>query len=130
MAGIQKALDAGAVASHVANVCPKGTKAHLLEVGWLTADEAYLIRGANSSKESQANVPFVNKRRNLPMYCVLIEHPHEGLILWETGCGKDYPEIWGPIVSDLFARIRYEPQHELRPAIEATGNKIEDVKKM
>jgi hypothetical protein len=24
----------------------------------------------------------------LPMYCVLIEHPYEGLILWETGSGS------------------------------------------
>lgn len=63
-------------------------------------------------------------------YCILIEHPHEGLILWETGCGKDYPEVWGPVVSDIFARIRYEPQHELRAAVEATGNKIEDIKKI
>ena len=63
-------------------------------------------------------------------YCILIEHPHEGLILWETGCGKDYPEVWGPVVSDLFSRVRYEPQHELRAAVEATGNKIEDIKKI
>jgi len=33
---------------------------------------------------STADKAFVNKRRELPMYCILIEHPHEGLILWET----------------------------------------------
>lgn len=65
-----------------------------------------------------------------PRYCILVEHPHEGLILWETGCGKDYPEVWGPVVSDIFSRVRYEPQHELRAAVEATGNKIEDIKKI
>jgi len=36
------------------------------------------------SLASTADKSFVNKRRELPMYCVLIEHPHEGLILWET----------------------------------------------
>lgn len=73
---------------------------------------------------------FVNKRRELPMYCVLINHPHEGVILWETGCGVDYPTVWGPQVMDVFARVKYEPRHELKAAIEATGHKLEDVKKM
>ena len=64
------------------------------------------------------------------MFCILIEHPHEGLILWETGCGKDYPEVWGPALADVFARVRYDPQHELRAAVEATGHKLEDIKKI
>lgn len=127
---IGKQLDNGAVFGHISNVCPEGTKFHVLEVGWLEADEGFVLRGGNTSVKSKEGESFVNKRRQLPMYCILIEHPHEGLILWETGCGKDYPEIWGPVVSDIFSRVRYEPQHELRAAIEATGNKIEDVKKI
>lgn len=35
------------------------------------------------------------QRRDLVMYVVLIDHPSEGLILWETGCGRDYPEVGG-----------------------------------
>ncbi|KAL3464262.1 beta-lactamase-like protein [Aspergillus heterothallicus] len=130
MAAIQSQLAQGAVPNAVSNVCPEGTKFHVLEVGWLECDEAFVIRGSNSSLKSTEHKSFVNKRRELPMYCILIEHPHEGLILWETGCGKEYPEIWGPIVSDIFARIKYEPQHELRAAVEATGNRVEDVKKI
>ena len=64
------------------------------------------------------------------MYCVLIDHPHEGVVLWETGSGVDYPEIWGPIQSDAFQRVKYEPRHELKAAIEATGHRLEDVKKI
>ena len=64
------------------------------------------------------------------MYCVLIDHPYDGVILWETGCGADYPEIWGSQLSDVFARIRYEPRHELKVAIEAAGHKLKDVKNM
>jgi hypothetical protein len=130
MSAMQKALDAGAVPSHISNVCPEGTKAYLLEVGWLECDEGFVVRGGNTSLKSTENEPFVNKRRELPMYCVLIDHPKEGCILWETGCGVDYPEIWGPQVCDVFARVRYEPRHELKAAIEATGHKLEDVKKM
>ena len=62
------------------------------------------------------------------MYAVLVEHPHEGCILWELGSGKDYPEVWGPQVADIFSRVRYEPNHELDAAIEATGHKLEDIK--
>jgi glyoxylase-like metal-dependent hydrolase (beta-lactamase superfamily II) len=130
MAGIQKALDTGAVPGHVSNVCPKGTKMYLLEVGWLEADEGYIIRGGNASLLSTQDKSFVNKRRQMPMYCVLIDHPHEGLILWETGCGVDYPTVWGPALADIFARVRYEPKHELKNAVEATGHKLEDIKKI
>jgi len=130
MAAIQKQLDAGAVPNHISNVCPKGTRAYLLEVGWLEADEGFVMRGGNTSLWSTKDKAFVNKRRRLPMYCVLINHPHEGLILWETGSGVDYPEVWGPAVADVFSRIEYKPEHELKAAVEATGHKLEDIKKI
>ena len=87
------------------------------------ANVDYLVCGSQDKS-------FVNKRRQLPMYCVLVEHPIEGLILWETGSGKDYPTVWGPQLADIFTRVRYEAAHELDAAIEATGHKIEDVKKI
>ena len=130
MTRIEEQIRSGAVPSHVSNVCPEGTQIWLLEVGWLECDEAFVMRGGNVSLKSTEARSFVNKRRELPMYCVLISHPHEGLILWETGSGKEYPEVWGPVVSDVFCRVRYEPKHELRAAIEATGNRVEEVKKM
>lgn len=130
MAGIQKALNSGAVPSHVLNVCPTGTKVYLLELGWLECDEGFVTRGGNMSLKSTETKEYINKRRELPMYAILIDHPHEGLILWETGSGTDYPTVWGPQLSDVFSRVRYDPKHELRNAIEATGHKLEDVKKM
>ena len=130
MAAIVNQLSQGAVPGAVSNVCPPGTKFHVLEVGWLECDEGLVVRGGNISLKSTEDKSFVNKRRQMPMYCVLVEHPHEGLILWETGSGKDYPTVWGPAASDVFARVNYEPRHELRAAVEATGNKIEDIKKI
>ncbi|KAK8196116.1 hypothetical protein M8818_007269 [Zalaria obscura] len=130
MSAMQRQFDAGAVPGHISNVCPPGTKMWLLELGWLEADEGFVIRGGNTSLLSTAGQSFVNKRRALPMYACLIEHPHEGLILWETGSGKDYPEVWGPQVADVFSRIRYDPKHELRAAVEATGHKLEEIKKI
>lgn len=130
MAAMQSQLDAGAVPNHISNVCPAGTKMWLLECGWLEADEGFVIRGGNMSLDSTKDKAFVNKRRALPVYCCLIDHPVEGVILWETGCGKDYPEVWGPQLADIFTRVRYEEKHELKNAIEATGHKLEDVKKI
>lgn len=130
MSAIRNQLDQGAVPNSVSNVCPQGTKFHVLEVGWLECDEAFVVRGGNTSLKSTENEAFLNKRRQLPMYCILIDHPHEGLILWETGCGKDYPQVWGPALSDIFARVQYEPRHELPAAVEATGHKIENIKKI
>ncbi|TGO47353.1 hypothetical protein BOTNAR_0530g00050 [Botryotinia narcissicola] len=115
MAGIQRALDSGAVPAHVSNVCPPGTRAYLLELGWLECDEGFVTRGGNTSLKSTEGDKFVNKRRELPVYAVLIDHPFE---------------VWGPQVVDIFARIKYEPRHELKAAIEATGHKLEDVKKI
>jgi glyoxylase-like metal-dependent hydrolase (beta-lactamase superfamily II) len=130
MSAIQGQIDQGAMPSYVGNVCPQGTAFHLLEVGWLECDEGFVVRGGNSSLKSAEGQSFVNKRRELPMYCILIDHPHEGLILWETGSGKDYPTVWGPALSDVFTRVKYEPRHELRAAIKATGNHLEDIKKV
>lgn len=59
---------------------------------------------------------------------VLIEHPTEGLILYETGCGKDYPEVWGVPINDVFARINYTEEKELDAAIAKTGHNIKDIK--
>ena len=130
MAGIQRQLDTGAVPGHISSVCPEGTKMWLLEVGWLECDEGFVVRGGNASLKSTKGKSFVSKWRKLPMYYILIDHPHEGMILWETGSGGNCPEVWGPVVPDIFSRVRYEPKHELRAAIEATGNRVEDVKKM
>ncbi|KAF4553173.1 Hypothetical protein D9617_8g051870 [Elsinoe fawcettii] len=110
--------------------CPPGTTMHLLEVGWLEADLAFMVRGANTSRFSTQDHPFTNARRQMPMYCILISHPHEGLILWETGGGSHFPDLVGPAVADVFARVKWGPEHELRAAIAATGHRIEDVKKV
>jgi len=58
----------------------------------------------------------------------LISHPTEGLVLFETGPGKDYPTVWGPQLNDIFAQENYSEDHELDAAIRKTGNDIKDIK--
>ncbi len=81
---------------------------------------------ANTSVLSAPNPE--NQRRELAIISVLIDHPTEGLILFETGGGKDYPTVWGPPLNDIFARVNYTADHELPAAIAKTGNDIKDVK--
>lgn len=84
------------------------------------------MRGANTSTASNPN-PKSGRRKGV-IIGVLIEHPTEGLILFETGGGKDYPEVWGAPLNDIFARCDYEPDHELPAQIAKTGHDIKDVK--
>lgn len=81
---------------------------------------------ANTSTTSNPNPQ--HERRAMIMMCVLIEHPTFGLILYETGPGKNYPEVWGPQLSDVFARVNYAPEQELEAQIATTGHSIKDVK--
>ena len=85
----------------------------------------WVARGGSTSLRSAPNPE--NQRRELAMISVLIDHPIEGLILFETGSGKDYPDVWGAPLNDIFARVAYEPEHELPAAIAKTGNDIKDV---
>lgn len=62
------------------------------------------------------------------MLAFLIEHPTHGLILYETGAGDEYPEVVGPVVNDIFARVDYTPAMNLEAQIESTGHKLCDIK--
>ncbi|KAF2465151.1 metallo-beta-lactamase superfamily protein [Lindgomyces ingoldianus] len=106
--------------------CPPGTKMHLLDLGTLTVDEGWLMRGANSSSLSNKNPE--NKQRDLVVLAALIEHPQAGLILYETGCAEDLEVKWGAPITDLFPRTQYKECNRLPDAIKATGNDIKDVK--
>ncbi|KAG4434219.1 hypothetical protein IFR05_010289 [Cadophora sp. M221] len=58
----------------------------------------------------------------------LIEHPTEGLILFETGSGGNWPTVWEPPHNGLFAPIDYKEDKELPAAIYKTDHSIKDIK--
>jgi hypothetical protein len=62
----------------------------LLHCGNLEADEGWFMRGGGTTTAS--NPQAVAPRRKCVIISVLIEHPTEGLILFETGGGENYPE--------------------------------------
>ena len=98
----------------------------LLHCGDIAADEGWFLRGGGTSTASNPN-PGVTRRTGV-IISVLIEHPTEGQILFETGGGENYPEVWGAPLNDIFARVNYEPDHELTAQIKKTGHDIKDVK--
>ncbi|KAF2739213.1 Metallo-hydrolase/oxidoreductase [Polyplosphaeria fusca] len=108
------------------NQAPEGTKLWVLHLGNLECDEGFFLRGGGVSSLSNPNPPSL--RRRLVMLGFLIEHPTEGLILYETGAGPDYPEVVGPQVSDVFGRVDYDPSMDLDKQIAQTGHDIKDVK--
>jgi glyoxylase-like metal-dependent hydrolase (beta-lactamase superfamily II) len=62
------------------------------------------------------------------MLSYLIEHPTEGLILFETGAGENYPEVNGPQANDVFPRVEYDDSMSLSNQIACTGHHIKDIK--
>lgn len=98
----------------------------MLNLGYLECDEGFFLRAGNTSTLSNPNP--TNKRRRLAMLAFLIAHPTEGLILYETGGGNDYPALVGAPVQDVFSRVDYDASMDLDAAITKTGNRIEDVK--
>ncbi|KAL9068317.1 MAG: hypothetical protein Q9157_006540 [Trypethelium eluteriae] len=101
------------------------TKLQLLHIGNLEAEEGWFKRGGGTSTLS--NPKPDRERRKLMVMSVLIEHPTEGLILFETGSGKNYPEVWGAPINDVFARVDYDESQELDQQIERTGHSVKDV---
>jgi hypothetical protein len=86
--------------------CPEGTKLwvpnhgsrcanlKILHLGTLEADEAYVLRHANAHKHYSENKP--RRTRKLPINAALIQHPEEGLILFDTGAAQDIEKVEYP----------------------------------
>jgi glyoxylase-like metal-dependent hydrolase (beta-lactamase superfamily II) len=87
-----------------------------------------LLRGVNGGSKSDPNP--TNKRRDLALIAGLINHPTEGLILFETGCAEDVEVKWGAPITDVFPRTTYDAEHRLPAAIKAAGYDIKDIKKV
>ena len=57
-----------------------------------------------------------NLRMILPSYCVLIEHPTLGRVLYDTGIAEDYAAIWPDEMLDLY---RFDRLRSLRDSLAA-----------
>ena len=102
-------------------------KLRLLDLGRLEYDEGFPIAGGGGvSTASQPSPPVT--RRTVALIASLIEHPKVGPVLFDTGAPPGYRELWPPIVQELFAITRYEPEQHLDAALEAAGYGLDDIK--
>jgi glyoxylase-like metal-dependent hydrolase (beta-lactamase superfamily II) len=101
-------------------------KLHLLDLGFLEYDEGWPLAAAGVSTRSEP-AP-ASPRREVAMIAALIEHPKVGPVLFDTGAPPNFAELWPPVVQELFAITRYEPEHHLDAALEAAGFGIEDIR--
>lgn len=64
------------------------------------------------------------KRMEIPVYCVYIEHPKLGKILYDTGVSAHWQETWNPTMKSLY-RIRY--LNRLEDKLSELGTSPEDI---
>jgi glyoxylase-like metal-dependent hydrolase (beta-lactamase superfamily II) len=101
-------------------------KLHLLDLGRLDYDEGFPLAGAGASMASDSNPP--SPRRTVAIIGALIEHPKAGPILFDTGAPANYPELWPPVIQELFHITSHEPEHQLEAAVQAAGYGLEDIR--
>lgn len=87
----------GTTTLHIQKSKTQSDRSQLLHCGNLEADQGWFTRGGGTSTAS--NPKPESQRRKVVIICVLIEHPTEGLILFETGGGENYPEGKPPLPS-------------------------------
>ena len=100
-------------------------KLRLLDFGGLTADQGWFIEGAGASTHT-AQAPETI-RRDLKMMGVLIEHPKNGVILYEVGPAANYRDLWPEPVQDVFPITSYSDENHLDKQLEKAGYTLKDV---
>ncbi len=100
-------------------------KMRLLDFGTLTADEGWVIEGSGVATRSEPKP--ISNRRNYQMIGALIEHPKNGLILYETGPAPNYRELWPEPVQEVFDITRYEEENRLDNQLKKAGYSVNDV---
>ncbi|MEA2315515.1 MAG: hypothetical protein QOI03_2207 [Solirubrobacteraceae bacterium] len=101
-------------------------KLHLLDLGRLDYDEGFPLAGGGVSTASEPDPG--SSRRSVAIIGALIEHPRIGPVLFDTGAPADFKELWPPVVQELFAITRYEDEHHLDRAVQATGHELDDIR--
>jgi glyoxylase-like metal-dependent hydrolase (beta-lactamase superfamily II) len=101
------------------------TKLHLLDLGRLTVDDGFFIRGNGCATFSDPS-PAANARQVAALAAV-IEHPVAGPILFDTGCAQNAATEWPKPAFEAFPVTRYDESHHLDKALEAAGYGIDDI---
>lgn len=102
------------------------TKLHLLDLGRLTVDDGFFIRGNGCATFSEPH-PGANAREVAAMAAV-VEHPVAGPILFDTGCAQNAATEWPKAAFEAFPVTTYDERHHLDNALAAAGFAIDDIR--
>lgn len=100
-------------------------KLHLMDLGDITADESWFIEGSGLYTLSNPNPE--NIQRQAKIIGILIEHPKEGIILYEVGLGPNFKENVPVEAADAFPVTAYSDENRLDKQLEKVGYTLGDV---
>ncbi|RLG60364.1 hypothetical protein DRN87_04295 [Candidatus Geothermarchaeota archaeon] len=90
-------------------------KLYLLDFGRLGIPLAWIFEARGLEKQTSA------------MIGALIEHPKDGIILYEVGPAADYEKYWPKPVLEMFPILKYTDENRLDNILNKLGYKLEDV---
>ncbi|RLA49203.1 MAG: hypothetical protein DRR04_01790 [Gammaproteobacteria bacterium] len=103
----------------------KPMRMSLIDLGELTADHGFFFEGGGCATHSHPNPEHTLRR--LKMYGVVIEHPKDGLIIYELGAAPNYEELWPQSVLEVFPVTRYTEENRVDTQLLKLGYELEDV---
>lgn len=106
----------------------KGLKVYLICTGYMYNDAAY--NHANVNIGTVANPSPEHVWETVPCYCVLIDHPIEGWILYDTGVDVNALETWPKTVMDTTPYIRKSEEDNLLVQLAKLGLEPKDISKV
>lgn len=106
----------------------KGIKVYILCTGCMYNDAGYNHASVNMG--TIANPSPVHQWETAPCYCVLISHPTEGWILYDTGVDVNAMDTWPEAVMASTPYVRKSEDDNLLIQLAKLGLKPEDINKV
>lgn len=106
----------------------KGLKAYILNTGYMYNDSLYSV--AFNTVGTIENPNPEHKWVTVPCYCVLIDHPTEGWILYDTGCAIDALETWPKWIMGATPYVKKSEKDNLLYQLNLLGLKPKDISKV
>jgi len=100
-------------------------KMYLLDFGILQAEEGWFFEAGHCATLSETQPPHT--LRPAAMQGVLIDHPKDGVILYEVGPAPNFKELWPEPVYQVFPITKYEEENRLDVILKKIGYSVEDV---
>lgn len=80
----------------------EGSKFYIIEMALWDVPRNQMIRAESPEIEAE------NRRMVIPSYCVLIDHPKLGWVLYDTGCASDKDDFWSEEMQSQYEFITLE----------------------